>query len=107
MSWRITSDSGLNIVTISPEDNTLLFLTFTVVVRKPAWVEDDDEGGCAPVPTFQSAFTEALDTADWSKYEANSAEQGNAKLGIVVTVCREMFARFLLCDVVISWVLQN
>ena len=58
-----------------------------MVVRKPAWAEDDDEEeDCTPVPTFQSAFTEALGTADWSRYEANAGEQGNAKLWIVVKI---------------------
>ena len=49
-------------------------------VRRPAWVEDDDGGDedYAPVPTFQSAFTEALGAADWTRSAANSAAQGNA-----------------------------
>lgn len=49
-----------------------------VVTRKPSWIEEDDGGDCAPVPAFQTAFTEALVAADWSKYEARPREQGGA-----------------------------
>jgi len=56
-----------------------LLLHFTAIVRRPAWVEDDDED-CDPVPTFQSAFTEALGAADWRRYEADAGAQGNTSV---------------------------
>ena len=50
---------------------------FTAIVRRPAWAEDDDDDkDYVPVPTFQSAFTEALGAADWAR--SNSGGQGNA-----------------------------
>lgn len=47
----------------------------TAIVRRPAWAEDDDDDkDYVPVPTFQSAFTEALGAADWTR--SNSGGQG-------------------------------
>lgn len=40
--------------------------TVSAVVRKVTSVENEDEEDCAPVPTFQSAFTEALGSAGWA-----------------------------------------
>ncbi|KAJ7378719.1 RING finger protein 10 [Desmophyllum pertusum] len=52
-------------------------------VRKVTSVEDEDKEDCAPVPTFQSAFTEALGTADWTgngvKPEGQGAERSSGK----------------------------
>ncbi|XP_067032639.1 E3 ubiquitin-protein ligase RNF10-like [Acropora muricata] len=48
------------------------------VTRRPSWAEESDEGDCAPVPTFQSAFTEALISANWKKYDVDDAQSGAA-----------------------------
>ena len=41
-------------------------------------MEDEDEEDCAPVPTFQSAFTEALVAADWTRSGLCLLERGDA-----------------------------
>lgn len=46
------------------------------LVRKVTSVEDEDKEDCAPVPTFQSAFTEALGTADWTGNGVKPEGQG-------------------------------
>lgn len=52
-----------------------------VVTRKPSWAEEeDDEEDCAPVPTFQSAFSDALVSANWGKYDVETTQPG-AKRG--------------------------
>lgn len=38
--------------------------------------EDEDEEDCAPVPTFQSAFTEALGATDWTRSSFYQESQG-------------------------------
>lgn len=51
--------------------------TATASVRKNVTsVEDEDEEDCAPVPTFKSAFTEALGAADWTGSGVNLEGQG-------------------------------
>ena len=52
-----------NIVTLL---STILMSYFTVITRIPAWAEVADDEDYIPVPTFQSAFTEALGAADWT-----------------------------------------
>ena len=50
---------------------------FTVITRRPAWAEVADDDDYIPVPTFQSAFTEALGAADWTiSSRTKSAGQG-------------------------------
>lgn len=46
--------------------NTILMPYFTVITRRPAWADVADDEDYIPVPTFQSAFTEALGAADWT-----------------------------------------
>lgn len=46
------------------------------MVRKVTSVENEDEEDCAPVPTFQSAFTEALGSAGWAGNGVNPEGQG-------------------------------
>lgn len=41
-------------------------------------MEDEDEEDCAPVPTFQSAFTKALVAADWTRCGFYQESQGEA-----------------------------
>ena len=63
-----------NIVTLL---STILMPYFTVITRIPAWAEVPDDEDYIPVPTFQSAFTEALGTADWTiSSRTKSAGQG-------------------------------
>ena len=45
-------------------------------MRKVTSFENEDEEDCAPVPTFQSAFTEALGSAGWAGNGVNSEGQG-------------------------------
>lgn len=48
-----------------------------VITRIPAWAEVADDEDYIPVPTFQSAFTEALGAADWTiSSGTKSAGQG-------------------------------
>lgn len=69
------------------ETNEHCLLSFasylTTVTRRPSWAEDSDEGDYAPVPTFQSAFTEALISANWDKYDVDKAQSGK----LPVRVC--------------------
>lgn len=64
------------------ETNEYCLLSFASylapVTRRPSWAEESDEGDCAPVPTFQSAFTEALISANWNKYDVDDAQSGAA-----------------------------
>lgn len=46
------------------------------MVRKVNSVENEDEEDCALVPTFQSAFTEALGAAGWTRNAVNPEGQG-------------------------------
>ena len=63
-----------NIVTLL---STILMSYFTVITRIPAWAEVADDEDYIPVPTFQSAFTEALGVADWTiSSGTKSAGQG-------------------------------
>ena len=63
-----------NIVTLL---GTILIPYFTVITRIPAWAEVADDEDYIPVPTFQSAFTEALGAADWTiSSGTKSAGQG-------------------------------
>lgn len=48
--------------------------TLSASARKK--MEDEDEEDCAPVPTFQSAFTEALVAADWTRSGFYQESQG-------------------------------
>lgn len=61
-------------------------LYLATVTRRPSWAEDSDEGDCAPVPTFQSAFTEALTSANWNKYDADDAKSGKLSLGFAQSI---------------------
>lgn len=57
--------------------STILVPYFTVITRRPAWAEVADDDDYIPVPTFQSAFTEALGAADWTiSSRTKSAGQG-------------------------------
>ena len=48
-----------------------------MITRIPAWAEVADDEDYIPVPTFQSAFTEALGAADWTiSSGTKSAGQG-------------------------------
>ena len=58
-------------------------LYFTVVTRKPSWAEEEnDEEDCAPVPTFQSAFSDALVSANWGKYDVETTQPGKSQVEI-------------------------
>ena len=46
------------------------------MARKVTSVENENEEDCAPVPTFQSAFTEALGSAGWTGSDVNPDGQG-------------------------------
>lgn len=50
------------------------------MVRKVTSVENNDEEDCAPVPTFQSAFTEALGAAGWTGNGVNPEGQGEVAM---------------------------
>lgn len=57
--------------------STILMPYLTVITRRPAWAEVADDEDYIPVPTFQSAFTEALGAADWTiSSGTKSAGQG-------------------------------
>ena len=50
--------------------------------------EDENDDDCVPVPTFQSAFSDALVAADWTKREVHA--QG----GCVNIVIQSIDGRF-------------
>ena len=81
-----------NIVTLL---STILMPYFTVITRIPAWAEVADDEDYIPVPTFQSAFTEALGAADWTiSSGTKSAGQGkkfdpNLSLSIYLSLFRK------------------
>lgn len=83
------------------ETNEYCLLSFASylapVTRRPSWAEESDEGDCAPVPTFQSAFTEALISANWNKYDVDDAQSGKLSLRVCAkyrTKCKQMAAFF-------------
>ena len=77
-----------NIVTLL---GTILIPYFTVITRIPAWAEVADDEDYIPVPTFQSAFTEALGAADWTiSSGTKSAGQGkkfDPNLSLSIYLC--------------------
>ena len=77
-----------NIVTLL---STILMSYFTVITRIPAWAEVADDEDYIPVPTFQSAFTEALGVADWTiSSGTKSAGQGkkfDPNLSLSIYLC--------------------
>ena len=81
-----------NIVTLL---STILMSYFTVITRIPAWAEVADDEDYIPVPTFQSAFTEALGAADWTiSSGTKSAGQGkkfDPNLSLSIYLCIYLF----------------
>ena len=61
------------------------------MVRKVTSVENEDEDDCAPVPTFQSAFTEALGWAGWTGNGVKPEGQGEVLETCALNVYIEPF----------------
>lgn len=77
------------------------------MVRKVNSVENEDEEDCAPVPTFQSAFTEALGAAGWTRNGVNPEGQGEvletlARLNLANRSSLDVKDVLEMCSVVLS-----